>query len=72
MLEQMLHVFPDADLYSRVDFLPEKKRNFIHNKPVKTTFIQILPWASTKYRKNIIFLSCLWLSSNMTFLHMTW
>lgn len=50
VLEQMLKVFPDADLFSMVDFLPEEERDFILNKPVKTSFIQKLPKAKTKYR----------------------
>ena len=50
VLEQMLKVFPDADLFSMVDFLPEGERDFILNKPVKTSFIQKWPKAKTKYR----------------------
>jgi len=51
VLEQMLNVFPDADLFSLVDFLPDNQRGFIHNKPVTTSFIQKLPRAKTKYRQ---------------------
>ena len=50
VLEQMLMVYPDADLFSMVDFLPEGERSFILNKPVKTSFIQKWPKAKTKYR----------------------
>lgn len=50
VLEQMLNVFPCADLFSIVDFLPDVHRVYIHNKPVKTSFIQKLPFAKTKYR----------------------
>ncbi|BCK88809.1 hypothetical protein MIZ01_2615 [Sideroxyarcus emersonii] len=50
VLEQMLVCFPDADLYSLVDFLPEENRDFILNKKVTTSFIQHLPLARTKYR----------------------
>lgn len=50
VLEEMLNVFPDADIYSVVDFLPKDQRGFIHNKPVKTSFIQRLPRAATCYR----------------------
>ncbi len=50
VLEQMLHCFPDADLFSLVDFLPEADRRHILNKSVRTTFIQRLPFARTKYR----------------------
>ncbi|MDQ6595006.1 glycosyltransferase family 4 protein [Bacillus salipaludis] len=50
VLEQMLEVFPEADLYSVVDFIEENQRDFIKNKNVKTTFIQNLPFARKKYR----------------------
>ena len=50
VLEQMLAVFPDADLFSLFDFLPPGQRGFIRNKPVKTTFIQRMPFARQKHR----------------------
>jgi len=50
VLEQILDVFPEADLFSVVEFLPDHLRPFIKNKPVKTSFIQKLPFAKTKYR----------------------
>ncbi|KAA0774394.1 glycosyltransferase family 4 protein [Bacillus sp. AR2-1] len=50
VLEQMLEVFPEADLFSLVDFLDEKERGFIKNKEVSTTFVQKLPFAKKKYR----------------------
>ncbi len=50
VLEQMLLCFPDSDLFSMVDFLDEKDRGFIQNKPVNTSFIQKLPFAKKKYR----------------------
>lgn len=50
VLEQLINVFPDADLYSLVDFLEPEKRGFIQNKPVHTSFIQNLPKAKKKYR----------------------
>ncbi|MGN5640189.1 glycosyltransferase family 4 protein [Burkholderia multivorans] len=48
VLEQILACFPDADLFSLVDFLDD--RAFVRGKPVTTTFIQKLPFARTKYR----------------------
>ncbi|CAB3750801.1 glycosyltransferase family 4 protein [Paraburkholderia humisilvae] len=48
VLEQIIACFPDADLFALVDFLDD--RSFIRGKPVKTTFIQKLPKAKTKYR----------------------
>jgi len=50
VVEQMLSVYPDADIFSLFDFLPPEKRGFIRNKPVKTSFIQRLPFARTKHR----------------------
>ena len=50
VLEQMLMCFPDADLFSLVDFLPKGERSFIMNKSVTTSFIQKVPKAKTKYR----------------------
>lgn len=51
VLEQILNVYPEADLHSLVDFLPADQRGFIHNKNVKTSFIQRLPRAGSKYRQ---------------------
>ncbi len=50
VVEQMLNVFPQADLFAQVEFLPDNLKWFIKNKPVKTSFIQKLPMAKTKYR----------------------
>ncbi|MDF2792149.1 MAG: glycosyl transferase family 1, partial [Neobacillus sp.] len=50
VIEQILKIYPNADLFSVVEFLPEDQREFIQNKPVKTTFIQKLPFAKKKYR----------------------
>lgn len=49
VVEQILDVFPEADLFSVVDHLGEN-REFIKNKEVKTTFIQKLPFSKKKYR----------------------
>lgn len=51
VLEQIINIFPEADLYSIVDFLPHNQRQFIKNKAVCTSFIQGLPFARTKYRQ---------------------
>jgi glycosyltransferase involved in cell wall biosynthesis len=56
VLEQMLKVYPEADLFSMVDFLPEGQRDFIMNKPVTTSFIQKLPFAKKKYRTYLPFM----------------
>jgi len=50
VVEQLINVFPHCDLFSLFDFLPESQRGFLRDKPVTTTFIQHLPFVSTKHR----------------------
>ena len=50
VLEQLVQLWPEADLFSMVDFIPVGHRQFILNKPVKTSFIQRLPLAKKYYR----------------------
>ncbi|MCM3409931.1 glycosyltransferase family 4 protein [Metabacillus litoralis] len=56
VLEEMLRIYPEADLYSLVDFIAEKDREFIRNKEVKTSFIQRLPFSKEKYRNYLMFM----------------
>jgi glycosyltransferase involved in cell wall biosynthesis len=51
VVEQLLNLYPHADLFSLVDFLPESTRSFIHHKPVNTSFIQRLPGARKHFRQ---------------------
>lgn len=51
VVQQLLLLYPQADLFALVDFLDEKDRGIIFNKPVRTSFIQHLPWAKTKFRQ---------------------
>lgn len=48
VLEQIIQCFPDADLFSLVDFLED--RTPLCGKPVTTSFIQKLPFARRRYR----------------------
>ncbi len=48
VLAQMIDCFPQADLFSLVDFLED--RSCLRGKPVHTSFIQKLPMARRKYR----------------------
>jgi glycosyltransferase involved in cell wall biosynthesis len=48
VLEQIIECFPDADLFSVVDFLDD--RSALGGKPVTTSFIQRLPFARRCYR----------------------
>jgi glycosyltransferase involved in cell wall biosynthesis len=50
VLARMLDVFPEADLFAVVDFLPQDQRPLLGGKRAETTFIQRLPRARTRYR----------------------
>ncbi|MBX9866902.1 MAG: glycosyltransferase family 4 protein [Burkholderiales bacterium] len=50
VVEQILNCFPQADLFSLIDFIPVGQRDFIQNKTVTTSFIQRMPFAKTKHR----------------------
>lgn len=50
VLEQILNIFPQADIFTLVDFLPDKRRAFLKGKKTRTSFIQKMPFASCKYR----------------------
>ena len=50
VIEQMLHVFPQADLFAVVDFVPESERAFLRGRRPATTFIQRLPGARRHFR----------------------
>ena len=50
VVEQILKLYPEADLFCLVDFLPEDERDFVLHKKAYTSFLQRLPWARKKYR----------------------
>ncbi|MCB1907314.1 MAG: glycosyltransferase family 4 protein [Rhodocyclaceae bacterium] len=50
VLEQILHIWPGADLFAVVDFLSDEDRRQLHGKRATTTFVQRLPWARRRYR----------------------
>lgn len=49
-LEQILGLNPQADIFTIVDFLPQKDRGFLAGHTITTSFIQKLPFAKSKYR----------------------
>lgn len=51
VISECLKVFPEAELFSVVDFLNDNDRVLLGNKKATTTFIQNLPWARKKYQK---------------------
>lgn len=50
VVEQLLLMYPQADLFAVCDFLPEGERGFLHGRTPKTTFIQNLPFARKHFR----------------------
>ena len=50
VLEQILLLLPQADIFSMIDAIPPEQRGFLQNKPVTTSFVQKLPGAKTRYR----------------------
>lgn len=57
VLEQMLICFPEADLFSVVDFFSEDlRRKHLQGKTARTTFIQKFPFAKKKYRSYLPFM----------------
>ena len=40
VLEQMLAVYPAADLFSLIDFVPPAERDFLGGRRVQTSFLQ--------------------------------
>ena len=56
VVEQMLMAYPNADLFSLVDFLDGPLRAFIQHKSVTTSFIQHLPFARSHFRQYLPFM----------------
>lgn len=50
VLEQILKLYPQANLFCLVDFLEEKARGFLQGKKPVTSFLQNMPKAKTHYR----------------------
>lgn len=50
-LEQILEIYPQAELFCLVDFMPLKDRAFLKGRVANTSFIQKLPFAKTKFRR---------------------
>ena len=50
VLEQLLACWPEADLFVVCDFMPPSDRAFLGGRRPRTTFIQRLPFARTRFR----------------------
>ena len=50
VVEQLLKIYPGADLFVVCDFMPDEHREFLGGRRPKTTFIQNLPFARKHFR----------------------
>jgi glycosyltransferase involved in cell wall biosynthesis len=50
VLEAMLQVFPEADIFCALDFLPEQFRGRLKDSKIRTSFIQRIPFARHIHR----------------------
>lgn len=50
VVEQLLACYPQADVFSLVDFLPESDRDMLGGRTVRCSFIQHLPAARKRFR----------------------
>ncbi|HTJ89896.1 MAG TPA: glycosyltransferase [Acidocella sp.] len=50
VLAQLLECYPEADIFTVVDFLPAEERGFLDGHKVTTSFIQKLPLARARFR----------------------
>lgn len=50
VVEQLLACWPQADVFAVCDFMPESERGFLGGRRPRTTFIQHLPFARTRFR----------------------
>ncbi|HEX3136028.1 MAG TPA: glycosyltransferase [Casimicrobiaceae bacterium] len=51
VLAALLALYPEADLFALVDFLSEANRAKLGHRPIRTSFIQRLPFARRHFRK---------------------
>lgn len=52
VLKELVHCYPEADVFSLIDFLTDKEREYyIQGKSVETSFLQKIPGVKKSYRK---------------------
>jgi glycosyltransferase involved in cell wall biosynthesis len=51
VIEQILRLYPSADLYTVLDAVPRGQRQFLQGCTIQTSFLQKLPWIERYYRK---------------------
>lgn len=50
VLKNILEIYPDADLFTTVDFLADEDRNFLNDVKITKTWLQSIPYISRLYR----------------------
>jgi glycosyltransferase involved in cell wall biosynthesis len=51
VLQEMLAVYPDADIFSLIDVMPEQERHFLQGRRIHVSFMQRLPGVRRHYRQ---------------------
>lgn len=51
VLEHIIDLYPDADVFSLIDFVKDDQRHFLRGKTPITSFLQKIPGARNHYRK---------------------
>lgn len=51
VLREILEIFPQADVFTLLDFLPPKDRAFLEGRRLTTSFLQRVPFARKHYRQ---------------------
>lgn len=51
VLEHIIDLYPNADIFSLIDFVDEEQRNFLRGKKPITSFLQKIPGVKKNYRK---------------------
>ncbi len=56
VLKSIIKIFPNADIYTLVNHLaPQERVEILGNRPIKSSFIQNLPFSKKNFRKYIFF-----------------
>lgn len=50
VLLELLAIYPQADIFTLVDFLPEEEKKWLGETKITTSFIQKMPFAKKRYR----------------------
>lgn len=54
VLASILEMYPNADIFTLVDFMPQSQRDFLKGHNIYTSFLQTWPWMEKKYRNFLL------------------